>query len=160
MAWLSIKRKLIAWCSRIKTNSSEISIRDNTIPRVSSTKFLCLIIDDQLKWLEHIQYIKNKVSKSVGILCKVQHYLDQQTLHNLYYTFVYPYLTYGVEIWGNACNVYLDPLIKLQKRCLRIITFSNYLEYTESLFQKLEILNFKKLVIHRIAMLMFKNSKK
>ena len=145
--------------ARIKTNSNEISIRDNIIPRVSSTKFLGLIIDDQLKWLEHIQYIKNKVSKSVGILCKVQHYLDRQTLHNLYYTFVYPYLIYGVEIWGNACNAYIDPLIKLQKKCLRIITFSNYLAHTEPLFQKLEILNFKKLVIHRIAMLMFKNSK-
>ena len=87
-----------------------------------------IIIDDQLKWLEHIQYIKNKVSKSVGFLCKVQKYLDLQTLHNLYYTFVYPYLIYGVEIWGNACSVYLDPLVKLQKKCLRIITFSSYLE--------------------------------
>ena len=35
----------------------------------------------------------------------------------------------------------------------------NYLENTEPLFEKLEILNFMKLVIHRIAMLMFKNSK-
>ena len=34
--------------ARIK-NSKEISNRDNTIPRVSSTKFLGLIIDDQLK---------------------------------------------------------------------------------------------------------------
>ena len=32
--------------ARIKTNSNKISIRDNTIPRVSSTKFLGLIIDD------------------------------------------------------------------------------------------------------------------
>ena len=70
--------------ARIKTNSSKISIRDNEILRVFSTKFLGIIIDDQLKWLEHIQYIKNKVSKSVGILCKVQKYLEQQTLHNLY----------------------------------------------------------------------------
>ena len=114
--------------ARIKTNLNKISIRDNIIPRVTSTKFLGLIIiDDQLKWLEHIQYIKNKVSKSVGILCKVQHYLDQQTLLNLYYTFVYPYLIYSLEIWGNACNVYLDSLIKLQKKCLRIIKFSSYL---------------------------------
>ena len=75
------------------------------------------------------------MSKSVSMLCKVQHYLDQQTLHNLYYT----YLIYGLEIWGNACNVYIDPLIKLKKKCLRIITFSNYLEHTEPLFQKLEI---------------------
>ena len=45
---------------RIRTNSIEIVIRDNTIPRVTSTNFLDLIIDDQLKWLEHIQYIKTK----------------------------------------------------------------------------------------------------
>ena len=95
------------------------------------------------------------MSKSVGILCKVQHYLDQQTLHNFYYTFVHPYLIYGVEIWGNACNVYIDPLIKLQKKLLHF----RIIYRTEPLFQKLEILDFKKLVIHRIAMLMFKNSK-
>ena len=68
---------------------------------------------------------------------------------------MYPYLIYGVEIWGNACNVSLDQLVKLQKKCLRIITFSSYLEHTEPLFQNLEILNFKQLV----AMPMFKNSK-
>ena len=44
----------------------------------------------------------------------------------------------------NACNVYLDPFVKLQKNCLRIITFSNYLEHTEPLFQNLEVLNFQK----------------
>ena len=97
------------------------------------------------------------MSISVGILCKVKNYLDQQTLLN--FTFVYTYLIYGVEIWGHACNVYLDPLIKLQNKCLRIITFSSYFKHTEPLFQKLEILNLKKLVIHRIAMLMCKNSK-
>ena len=112
-----------------------------------------------MKLLEHIQYIKNKVSNSVDILCKVQKYLDQQTLQNIYYTFVYPCLIYGVEIWGNACSIYLDPLLKLQKKCLKIITFSSYLKYTEPIFKNLEILNFQKLVIHRIAMLMFKNSK-
>ena len=66
---------------------------------------------------------------------------------------------YGVDIWGNACSVYLEPFVKLQKKCLRIITFSFFLEHTEPLFQNLEILDFQKLVIHRIAMLLFKSSK-
>ena len=29
--------------------------------------------------------------------------------------FIYLYLTYCVEIWGNACNIHLDPIVKLQK---------------------------------------------
>ena len=57
-------------------------------------------------------------------------------------TFVYPYLIYGLGIRENACSVYLDLLVKLQKKCLRIITFSSYLEHIEPLFKNLEILNF------------------
>ena len=81
--------------ARIKTKSNELRIRDNRIWRIFNTIFLGIIIDHQLKWLEHIKYMyyQKKVSKSVG---KVQKFLDQQTLHSLYHTFVYPY--YYVEI--------------------------------------------------------------
>ena len=97
--------------ARIKTKSSQtsITIRDNKISRALSTNLLWTIIDDQLKY----NIIKNKVSKLMGILCKMQKYFDQQTLHNLYYTFEYSYLICGVELWGNACYVYLDSLVKL-----------------------------------------------
>ena len=89
-------------------------------------------------------------------MIKIRQYLDKVTLRNLYFTFVYPYLIYCVEVWGNACDTHLDPIIKIQKKCVRVITFSHYLEPTESLFKDLKILAFKKLVIQRI-LLMFLN---
>ena len=96
--------------------------------------------------------------QSIGILIKIRPYLDKVTLRNLYFTFVYPYLIYCVEVWGNACDTHLDPIIKIQKKCVRVITFSHYLEPTESLFKDLKILAFKKLVIQRILLLMFKHN--
>ena len=57
---------------------------------------------------------------------------------------------------SNAHDMYLDLLIKLQKKCVRVITFSYYLEYTTPLFGQLDILSFKKIVIQRISLLMFK----
>ena len=112
-----------------------------------------------MKWTEHnIQYIKNKISKSIGILINIRPYLDKVTLRNQYFTFVYPYLLYCVEVWGNACDTHLDPIIKIQKKCVRVITFSHYLEPTESLFKDLKILAFKKLVIQKILLLMFKHN--
>ena len=84
--------------------------------------------------------------------------MDKATLKNLYFTFVYPYLIYCVEVWGNACDTHLEPIIKIQKRCIRTITFSCYFEQTEPLFKELEILSFKKLVIQRILLMMFKYS--
>ena len=69
---------------------------------------------------------------------------------------VYPYLIYCIEIWGNTHDSYLSPLIKLQKKAVRIITFSHYLEHSAPLFKQLDILNFKALVIQRISLLMYK----
>ena len=143
---------------RIKCKTEKIIIRNNEIAAVKSTRFLGVIIDDKLKWKEHLQYIKNKISKSIGIIYKIRPYLDKATLKNLYFTYVYPYLIYCVEVWGNACDTHLEPIIKIQKRCIRTITFSCYFEQTEPLFKELEILSFKKLVIQRILLMMFKYS--
>ena len=143
--------------SRIKTVDHDLILNGNVVKRVTSTKFLGIIVDDQLKWKQHINYIKNKISKSIGIIYKARNYVNRHTLRNLYYTFVYPYLIYCVEVWGNTCDSYLEPLILKQKQCIRTITFSQFKAHTEPLFQELNILSFHKLVIHRISLLMYKN---
>ena len=144
--------------SRIKTSDINVVMQQNTIDRVNSTKFLGLIIDDKLKWHEHIQHVKHKIARSVGILYKIRHYLNKETLLNMYYTFVFPYLIYGIEIWGSVPLNHINPLKKIQKKCVRAITFSEYLAPSEPIFQTLNVLNFENLVIQRISLLMFKYS--
>ena len=109
--------------SRIKTVDHDLILNGNVVKRVTSTKFLDIIVDDQLKWKQHIDYIKNKIFKSIGIICKARNYVNRHTLRNLYYTFVYPYLIYCVEVWGNTCASYLEPLILKQKQCIRTISY-------------------------------------
>ena len=84
--------------------------------------------------------------------------MNRKGVVNLYNTCVLPYLIYCVEIWGNTCDSLLDPLIKLQKKIIRLITFSTYTEHTIPLFLELNILPFKKLVIQRIGLQMYKYS--
>ena len=48
-------------------------------------------------WKPHIDFVSKKISKSVGIIAKARFYLSSQTLMTLYYSHVYPFLTY--------CNV-------------------------------------------------------
>ena len=63
---------------------------------------------------------------------------------------------YCIEIWGNTHDSYISPLIKLQKKTGRMITFSHYLEHSAPLFKQLDIFNFKALVTQRILLLMYK----
>ena len=89
----------------------------------------------------------------------MRQYLERKSLINLYYSLVFPYLIYCNEVWSNASAVHLDPIIKIQRRAIRTTTFSNYLSPYEPNFQSLNILNFRKLVIQRVSLLMFKTSK-
>ena len=63
--------------------------------------------------------MKNKVAKSNGILYIIRNFLDRKTLTHLYNSFVFPYLIYGVEVWGNTNAVHLDPIIKIPKNIVR-----------------------------------------
>ena len=108
--------------TRIKhIRNFKIYICNNAIDRLINTKFLGDIIDSKLNWTAHILYIKNKISKSIGIIYKIRHYLDKRNLRNMYFTFIYPYLIYCIGIWGNTYETYLNPLIKIQKISIQTI---------------------------------------
>ena len=50
------------------------------------------------------------------------------------------FFTYCRHVWGNAYDTNLYPLVVLQKRLIRIITFSKYLYHTGPLFKELGFL--------------------
>ena len=133
-----------------------LTLNNKFIGYVKFTKFLGVIIDEQLNWLNHISYVKNKISKGFGIILRARKYFTKKTLSNLYNAFILPYLIYCVEIWGNAADSHILPIIILQKKIIRFITFSPYLAHTKNLFLDTNILPFKKLVIHRIGIQIFK----
>ncbi len=142
--------------AKIKPDETKVRLSGTTLDQVKFTKFLGVIIDDKLTFTNHISYIKNKIAKGMGIIIKARKYLNKSTLIQLYNTYIFPYLIYCVEIWGNACDSHLDPIIKLQKKILRIITFSTYTAHTEPLCFVLNTLPFRKLVTQRIGLQMFK----
>ena len=97
-------------------NDTDIKINGQMVPRVACTKFLGVLIDKEPSWVDHIKSIKIKISKDTGILNKAKTYINLSTLITLYQSFIYPYLTYCLEVWRGAGDVYLLSLFKLQKR--------------------------------------------
>ena len=146
--------------SRIKKNNYEIKLNNTSVQQVKFTKFLGIIIDNKLNFINHISYVKSKISKGMGIILKARKYFNKCVLINLYNTFIFPYLIYCLEIWGNAFDTHLQPLMKLQRKIIRIITFSPYMLDAGPLFKELKILPLKKLVIQRIGLQMHKYSSK
>ena len=142
--------------ARLKQTKIELNLGNISIKRISFTKFLGVIIDEKLSFTRHISYIKNKISKAMGIIIKARKYLYRKSLLNLYHAFVFPYLTYCMEFWGNASEVYLDALLKVQKKLFESLPISYYLAHTDDFFKQLNILLVYKLKFQRICLQMCK----
>jgi len=147
--------------NKVRSNSDALNIYigDYLIQTVTKTSFLGIIIDDKLTWKEHINKLSNKISKGIGMIKKVKYKLQTKTLINLYYAFVYPYLVYCNIIWGNAAKVYINQLLVLQKRALRIIYNVQYMDSTQRLYDESKIINVYHLYVYSVCLFMFKHFK-
>ena len=61
-----------------------------------------------------------------------------------------------MEVWGCAKSVHLSPLKLIQKKIVRVITFSDRLAHTAPQFKQLNILPVDKLIFNRIGLFMCK----
>ena len=101
-------------------------------------KYLGVFIDEHLKWDARLQHINKKITKNIGILIKLRHFVPVSTLKQLYYTLIYPYLTYGLMSWGTAYQTKLNKIKVSQNNCIRCIFFANKRERPTPYFTLLE----------------------
>ena len=92
--------------------------------------------------MQHIQLVCGKLSKKAGIMTKIRNFMLGNVLLNLYYSLVYPYLSYGILIWGGAAYIYIymQSLFIFQQRIVRIITSLNFVDHTSPLFRQTNFL--------------------
>ena len=66
--------------------------------------------------------------------------LNSSSLLLLYYSLIHSHILFGLPLWGNANQSYLNRLQRLQNKALRIIADSKLKMSTSSKYYKLGIL--------------------
>ena len=91
---------------RTKHKNMYIKLCINNVPiqQVDNTKFLGVIIDDDLNWSNNISYINSKIAKGIGIISRARQLFSKSALINLYYAFIFSYLIYCVEVLDYAIS--------------------------------------------------------
>jgi hypothetical protein len=117
-----------------------VMIDNFILKEVKSTKFLGLIVDNKLKWTDHINYISSKISKNIYILRNISRYCTSEVKLIAYYGLIYCYLSYGIIIWGKCPDNDFKRLFVLQKRALRVITRTPARQSCKPIFQELSVL--------------------
>ena len=117
-----------------------LSLNASQISTIPSTKFLGVHIDNNITFKIHIAQICKTLNYILLIMRSVRQYLDVTTMKNLYYTFFYPHIIYGIEFWGHAAQSELNQILLLQKTALRIILNIKPRGHVSSYFKTLKIM--------------------
>ena len=113
-------------------------------------------MDIKLKFNNHINALSKRISKSVGIIYKLSPYLSSPTLLNIYYSLVHSYLMYCNTVWGGTYQSHLQPLIVLQKRCIRIVHGSTCQAHSLPLFMSSKVLILRNIHLYNLACYVYK----
>jgi hypothetical protein len=133
----------------------KLQIGNDEIKRKTKIKFLGMTIDDKLDWTDHVRHVRNKISSGIYAINKVKHFMNRKHLLTLYYSLIYPYLDYGISLWGSTCQTNKRKVFVMQKKAVRIISGAKYNDHTDPLFTKLKILKLEDIHELQIAKYMY-----
>ena len=135
---------------------SPVIINNEIINETTTTKFLGVMVEQHLHWRPHIESVKATIAKQCGILYLVRNSSDQQSLLLMYYTLIYPKLTYCLAVWGGAKPTVLNCLVVAQKRVVRNLAGLRRRDHTHDTFKTLKILKFYDIISQNNAIFVYK----
>ena len=95
---------------KLPHNHPSLHMNDSNLSETQHFKYLGVLLDQTVSWIQHISYVK--INYGMGIMYKARRYLGSKSTVNLFHSYIYPYLIYCIEFWGNAAHCHLDPLFK------------------------------------------------
>lgn len=112
------------------------------LDQVSQIKYLGVILDQNLNWGPHSEFLQKKIRKLNFTFYHLSKLLTRKHLLRTYRVLYEPVLRYGIIHWGHSPKKYTDPIKVLHKFSIRILAGLSKRDSTTQHFEKLDILNF------------------
>ena len=110
------------------------------INRSTETKFLGLILDENLTWDQHITVICNKLKSLFHIFYNIRDFLSEQDIRTIYYSLIYSRIKYGINLYGQAAKNKIKQIQTLQNQLLKVLSSKNYRFSTNELHKEFNLL--------------------
>ena len=144
----------------VSNTSLEVHLRNNTIEKVSSIRFLGLIINKNLSWKEHMNMIKRKIRSSLGSIMCVKPCLTTKAMLISYDSLLLSHLRYCITSWCYGNSTTINQLQRICNKFIRAMYGIKWRGYVNNVIIKNELLNIEQLYESEIAILMYKFQKR
>ena len=134
------------------------SIQTNhmTIGGVKTVNYLGLVIEENLYWNAHVDFVCASLVKHFGIFNHIKSFITSRIARQLYFAFINSRISYGIEVYGHCADEYLSKLQTLQNKLLKLMLKLDRRTSTNILHRNLALL--KVADIHTVSVLCFVNN--
>jgi hypothetical protein len=115
--------------------------------KVSSTKYLGIIIDERLCWHPHIDYLNNRIRKLIWIFKILRHVASKTLLNQIYISLAQSVMTYCIPVWGGASKMKFLEVERGQRCLLKTMLHKPYRYSTSDLYNECKLLSMRKLYV-------------
>ncbi len=98
-----------------------IHLGDMMIKRVHHGKYLGPILDESLSFKGHIDVLSKQLNKLANSYKIIKYRVERDNKYNIYFAYTYSKMLHRIEVYGNACNEYINKLQVQQNRSLKIV---------------------------------------
>jgi hypothetical protein len=119
-----------------------LKIGDHNLEKSKCLKILGVFFDESMTFSTHCDNVYKKLSKRVGFLFRIRQLVPKKFLPTLYNAIFFPVYSYASILWGFTYKTHIDPIVKIQKRSIRAVSFSKWNDHTLPIFKNLKIMNF------------------
>ena len=112
------------------------------IKRVQMVQYLGIIVDENLYWNTHVDYVCMSLVEFFGIFNHVKHFVSKRIAGQLYFSFIYSRINYGIEAYGSCADEHLSKLQVMQNKLLKLLLKIDYRTSTSLLHYNMALLKF------------------
>lgn len=122
-----------------KTVTLNFEVRTSNENKVCA-KFLDIYVDASLTWNRHVDYLINKLARTIFGIRKIRKISTVSTASTMYNAIFHSVASYGIIIWGGSSAMYR--IFILPTRAIRAVAGAKRLDSSSPLFKKIKNLNF------------------
>jgi hypothetical protein len=126
-------------------STQDINIRfsESPIIRVSETKILGVIFDENLNFAKHIEYVDKKLKNHLRLIARIRHFVPLFVRNLICKSVMFPVMNYGIQVWGHTYDRHLKSLEVTQRTAAKLLIFSKIGVDCDLIFKNLKWISLK-----------------
>lgn len=150
------KTKVMLFNKKNCENINKIELFGNQLEYVVECKYLGLIIDNQLNFSKHANYVIDKVNKKINFFRRLSNNLSMYTRVTVYKSIIAPHFDYCPTILFYLNEKEKNSLQKLQNRAMRVILKTNRYVRIKDMLECLQFMSVDQRLVYMNLLFIFK----